>query len=729
MTCPWCNYSNPASAAYCGDCGRSLRFEAACPACGAANPEAHGYCDACGAGLQSPVPGPPVAVRAEGPSGVLDAPSSTAAPLDGRPALPLPRLLGSRRVLFAGVAVAVLGQLVLMAAEPSGGPPGFGVLLLVLGVVLFALGSWQSSIGVHDEKLSADIEPPRRIFSGRKSLMSVALGLLLWLVLLLRLVNGSESAWDLVLWLSSALLLTIPFVSRLRVHRRLSRELRTDILVLSALVGIFLALNIRDLDDWYYSAIGDEYAFYLSARAILDDGLSRPFSQSGVYGFHPVLNSAYQAASMAVFGQDNLGWRLASVLSVAVTIPGIYVIGRLLGDRRVAAIAALLFVFSHYMFAYAHTGYNIAHALAPTVWAMAFLFLGLRRQSALLLMVAGLVAGLGLYTHYSARVALVVMAVFAVAHPQLRVRLLGLWPVAVGFVLAAAPIFAVSRGEVVSRMLEQVPGGYSSDVTGPVGERLLANLSKTLLAFNYNPDMFHYVSGPLLDPVTAVLAVLGVGLALGRVRRPHYRFLLVWAIAAMAVTGLLSPYSQVAISRLVFVVPPLALLAGFAGSYLWESVVTALPNSSKRWVGAGLVAMLALVVLTLNVKQFWSDTPKVFHLTQEAVAMGAMRSGACGGDMAATIVVAKATEPLLRPALIAYSSHGTLPRLIDHGDLGTGEALALDAARCVIFVHPEERAAQEALKELGRRYTGWRPVSFSDRAGKGTVTIFVPGAG
>ena len=660
---------------------------------------------------------------------MLDAPPSTAAPVARRPALPIMRLLGSRWVLFAGVALAAVGQLVLTAAEPSGGPPGLGVLALVLGVALFAVGSRQPTTGIHHEKLSADIEAPWRIFSGRKRLISVALGLLIWLVLLLRLVNGSESAWDLVLWLSAALLLTIPFVSRLRVPRRLSRELRTDILVLGALVAIFLALNIRDLDDWYYSAIGDEYAFYLSARGILDDGLARPFSQSGVYGFHPVLNSAYQAATMALFGQDNLGWRLASVLSVAVTIPGIYLIGRLLGNRKVAAMAALLFAFSHYMFAYAHTGYNIAHALTPTVWALVFFVLGLRRQSALLLLVAGLVAGLGFYGHYSARVVVVVMAIFAVAHPRLRVRLLGLWPVAVGFVLAAAPIFAVSRGEVVSRMLEQVPGGYSSDVTGPVGERLLANLSKNLLAFNYNPDMFHYVSGPLLDPVTAVLAVLGVGLALGRVRRPHYRFLLVWVIVAMAVTGLLSPYSQVAISRLVFVVPPLALLAGFAAFHLWEGVVTALPNSSKSWVGAGLVAMLALVVLTLNAKQFWSDTPKVFHLTQEAVAIGAMRSDACAGDMAATVVVAKATEPLLRPALGAYSSHGTLPRLIDHGDLEAGDALALGGVRCVIFVHPEQRAAQEALKELGRRYTGWRPVSFSDRAGKGTVTIFAPGAG
>ena len=726
MTCPWCNHNNPASAAYCGDCGRSLRSEAACPACGVENPASHRFCDECGAGLQRPVPGAPIVVPAEGPAQALTPSAPTVA---ARPMLPMPGTAASRALALAGIALAALGQLVLMAAEPSGGPPGLGVLALVLGVALFALGSRQSSTGVQYEKLSADVGPPWRLLGGRKRLASVAVGLLLWLVLLLRLVTGSESAWDLVLWLLATPPLTIPFVSRLRVPRRFSRGLRTDLLVLSALVAIFLALNIRDLDDWYYSAIGDEYAFYLSARAILDDGLSRPFSQTGVYGFHPVLNSAYQAATMAVFGRDNLGWRLASVLSVVVTIPGIYVIGRLLGDRRVAAVAALLFTFSHYMFAYAHTGYNIAHALAPTVWALAFFLLGLRRQSALLLTVAGMVAGLGFYAHYSARAAVVVMAVFAVADPQLRVRLFGLWPVAVGFVLAAAPIFAVNRGEVVSRMVEQVPGGYASEVAGPVGERMLANLSKNLLAFNYNPDMFHYVSGALLDPVTAVLAVLGVGLALVRVGRPHYRLLLAWAIVAMAVTGLLSPYPQVAISRLVFVVPPLALLAGFAACYVWERLSTILPNRSERWLGAGLVAILALVVLAINVKQFWSDTPVVFHLTQEAVAMGALRSDACGGDLAATIVVAKATEPLLRPALVAYSRHGTLPRLIDHGDLGSGEALALGAARCVIFVHPGERAAQAALEELDRRYTGWKPVSFSDRAGKGTVTIFAPGAG
>ena len=228
-----------------------------------------------------------------------------------------------------------------------------------------------------------------------------------------------------------------------------------------------------------------------------------------------MLGSAYQAGVMAVFGRDNVGWRLASVLSIALTIPGIYVIGLALGDRKVAVISAILFAFSHYLFAYAHTGYNNIHSLAPAVWALAFLVLGMRTRSPFLFFVSGTLAGLGFYTYFAARAAAPIILLIVLASPTWRRRLLDLWPLGLGFGLAVAPMFAASGGEVLSRMFSEIPGGYSSDISGPAGERLLTNLSKNLLAFNHNPDVFHYVSGSLLDPITAALMALGVGLRIG----------------------------------------------------------------------------------------------------------------------------------------------------------------------------------------------------------------------
>ena len=82
---------------------------------------------------------------------------------------------------------------------------------------------------------------------------------------------------------------------------------------------------------------------------------------------------------MAIFGRSNEIWRLSSVLAIALAIPGIYCIGSLLGGRRVAFVSSSVFALSHYMFAYAHTGYNLSQVYAPMTWSIAFFVLGLKR--------------------------------------------------------------------------------------------------------------------------------------------------------------------------------------------------------------------------------------------------------------------------------------------------------------------------------------------------------------
>ena len=133
------------------------------------------------------------------------------------------------------------------------------------------------------------------------------------------------------------------------------------------------------------------------------------------------------------------------------------------------------------------------------------------------------------------------------------------------------------------------------------------------------------------------------------------------------------------------------------------------------------------IVLGLNVKQFWFDTPKIIKLTQEAIAIGAMRSDECGGDPENIILIDRHTEPLLRPALISYLSEDRLPRMIDHAELASGVELTTDATRCVIFANPDDEEAQQALQQLIRTHPGGRTLKFWDPARKGSVLIFVIG--
>jgi hypothetical protein len=440
---------------------------------------------------------------------------------------------------------------------------------------------------------------------------------------------------------------------------------------------------------------------------------------------------------MAVFGRNHFGWVFSSVLSAALAIPAIYLIGKALGGRGVGLIAAGLFAASHYLFAFSHIGYNNIMAPTPIAWAMAFLAMYLRQPRGWLLYASGLAAGLGFYTFYSARATMPIIALFlllqfgwrACLTPRgFRDRLLEVWPLILGFVLAAGPIFAASGLAVITRMFNEVPGGYSSAVTGAPLLRILNNLWLNVPAFWVNTQTDHYTAGSLLDPVTAVLAILGIGLAIRWWARPLCKLILLWTLLAMAITALLSPYPITAITRLLFDVPPLALLAALAARQVWRLVRW--PEGSRlagegvqRVAGMGAAAALLAVVLGLNLYRFWVYMPAHMHLTQDAVVIGALRSGICGPEPNRTIVVMRG-HGLLRGALTSYGPERDLPQFITHEQLRPGQPIPLDSARCIIFGDPNDDPARRAMEDITRAHPGGTMSRFSDRAGIATVQIF-----
>jgi hypothetical protein len=318
----------------------------------------------------------------------------------------------------------------------------------------------------------------------------------------------------------------------------------------------------------------------------------------------------------------------------------------------------------------------------------------------------------------------------------LRNRLLELWPLILGFVLTAAPIFAASGTAVITRMFNEVPGGYSESVTGAPIPRILSNFWLNVPAYWVSPQTDHYTSGSLLDPLTAVLTMLGLGLAIRWWARPICKLLVLWAIVSMAITALLSPYPVVAVTRLLFAVPPLTILAAFAARQLWRAVPLAARSGlaaarSQRIVQAGAAAVLIVAVLGLNLYRFWVTTPRHEHLTQDAVVIGALRSSICGPDSNRTILVMRG-HGLFRGAFNSYAtpmgSERDLPQLITHDQLRPGEPIMLDSARCIIFGDPNDEISRRAIDDVTRAHPGGNVTRFSDHAGIAGVVIFRPAA-
>lgn len=747
--CASCGFASRAGAKFCGGCGKPLIDRLLCPECGAPIETQHRFCSNCGSNVQTE--------RSEQHSSVRPEPNMGGEATRGSVAvgLRMPQFAFSERLrsshdalsrrlapvatllLTLGVALVFIAQAYLtLANEPDRSAPSFGIFALVTGFVLFTAGVLGRS-GSNDTTDSVNIPAPRDIIGNitHSKVAALIFGAIMMGLLALRLLNDSQSGWDLLLWLLVLCAFAAPFIRRpslSSVRAAIPRERYADLLIVLALVGIFVGLNTHDLTDWYYSAIGDEYALYNFAKGMAENGLQRPFDLDGVYGeTNPVMASIYPALVMWLLGIDNFTWKFSLIISVAITIPGIYVLGYSVAGRACAFISAAALAFSHYIFAFMHIGYPNTDALPIIVWSVALFLMGVRRGSPLLIYASGALAGFGLLFNLVARAAIAVIFLYALSHSDIRRRLVSLWPWALGILLAIVPMYFVNGIEAFSGGLTKIvspDSHHASEYEGMLG-RILGNSVQNLLAFNYNSRTSHYVSGALLDPISAALATLGLGYSLGTVKRASSRMLL-FAFAILATgTALLSPYPYVPITRMSAMIIPLALMSGAAAAYLLRFGFLSERGTNQRLqAGSGVAALAVLgaLMLMLNARQFWYVTPLTYHHTQEATAIGAMRSDACAGELNEVVMVGRSTAPLLKPALESYHSDGAMPQLLDHANADAGNPFPIVPPRCVIFLNPDDAEIQPFKQDLVNRYQSGEFRVFAIPSNKAAVEIFLP---
>ena len=751
LVCASCGLANRVGANFCGNCGNALPRYLRCGNCGATIDRSHQFCNSCGNSVSTTAGAPTEAIRMSDSTGAVRA---RAFKMSLPPWVRLASNEFRRRLkpisaalLISGALLVVLAQAYLtLVARGDGDIPSVGAAGLVAGILLFSLGVFgrgEDRVRAGDPLGEVKIAVPQSLAGPLSPARVVLLGVgaALMGILSVRLLSGSESGWDLFLWVPALGAFAAPLVRRPIPWMAATAFLKKhciDIAVVLALIAIFVALNAHDLANWYYSAIGDEYAHYSFARELAEDGLRRPFDLKGVYSeINPVMSSIYPASLMWLFGTGNFVWKLSLVVSIAATIPGVYVLGHILAGRIAAIIAGATLAFSHYIFAFMHTGYPNTDVLPVIVWSVVLFVLGVRRRSPFLIYAAGVLAGFGLLFNIVARATLPIIAIFAIGHPDIRRRLVHLWPWALGVSLTVLPVLLVNGAEVYSTALVKIvsPSSQHASEYDSVFIRIIANSVQNLLAFNYNPHTSHYVSGALLDPISAVLAALGLGYTLGTLGRWSSRLVLIMFIVIGTGTALLSPYPYVPITRMTSMLIPLSLMSGIAVSYIFRFADRSSLSSSggeSRLPGVPAIATLAVlcaVVLALNATQFWYVTPKVFHHTQEAVAIGAARSEECSGDVGRVAMIGRSTEPLLRPAIESYAGDGAIPHLVDHSQIDAGYAVPIESPLCFIFLHPDDGDIQSFKLGLAAQYPEGRFSTFSNPSGKAAVEVFRPGAG
>ena len=447
----------------------------------------------------------------------------------------------------------------------------------------------------------------------------IAIGLFLGLVSLIVYIAAGYSKWMLWIWLAALLVLSVAFWLR---SRTLPRIALADVGIAAGLVALAAPLYLLFLWRWPVQVSSDEPALMDASNQYAHAANVDPFGVSSYLTRPAGLFIVWGKLAELLGGIDLFHMRLLHALVGLLTIAVSYVLFRLMLPRWWAAFATVLVAASHSMIMISRIALRENTAVLIVVLSFTLFLWGLRMKNELATFLGGIVAGLGFYVYFPARIALPIWIVFLLAlglfyrkRFQLR-TLLSLGAIAVaGVVLAATPIvYAESQVPVAeshgqreglliyedARELQQTWVFATSQWEG-----YKTNVRYGLGTFNNtvvdNGWIYVNEGHGFVDPVTGILLWLGVGvvgIALLRRRREDegallmlIGFLVLWLAFAFLVNK--APNY----TRLLITLPFVAFLVAEAVRWSvgrWRSIPIAPAVLAAGFLGVIVVWNLAI---------------------------------------------------------------------------------------------------------------------------------------
>jgi 4-amino-4-deoxy-L-arabinose transferase-like glycosyltransferase len=438
-------------------------------------------------------------------------------------------------------------------------------------------------------------------------------------ILLLTLIGGGIALRTLPsfraavpLYLAAVLLFVLATRSRVPPGRE-STEPHTvwEVVILLGIVGLAFVLqgyHVADIPPGFH---GDEGESGMQALQLLHGQVGSLISVGWYY--LPMLSFAWHAISMKIFGETVFGLRMSSVIVGTLTLIPFYALTRLLFNRTTALLAIFFLAVSHPFIALNRLGINYTQTTLFEVTTFYFLFRGLHTKRWWDFTASGLFMGIGLYLYYASRlVPFIVLGflfcVWVADRSLLRKRWRGMAILWLTAVLVFAPMgvyFLQHPWHFMSRTSFVFVLGNQGWVDAPYPRQnavltLLDQTARVLPLFNYGGDtsgQYGY-RGPMLDFLTSILFVLGLGYCSARALRFRYFFLLIWFWATLIAGGILTLPAPF-VPRLAGMLPVVALLAAAAGSATVDVLREAWADKKATRATLG-----ALVALTLGIAAY-----------------------------------------------------------------------------------------------------------------------------
>lgn len=486
-------------------------------------------------------------------------------------------LYGAALLLFVGALPRLQFQTPLLVArrEATTRPPWIQIALLLIGLLL----------GVIALQRIENVERPPLIF-WQLHLASVAVFMLgAWLLDWQRLPSFSFRGDEL----------------RTRWRQQAPQLLALAVILLVAIVFRLWRFTELPFGTWY-----DEAENALQALRILETPGYYPIFVNSIHAPAHYLYLIATAFHYADVSTESV--RLVSVVMGIGTVAAGYLVGRELFGRAAGLILAFLLAVSRWQVNFSRIGMYNASTPLFALLTVGFLLRAFRSGRYRDYMLAGAALGLGLcfyaaFQLFVAAVGLFVLLLLLCVRGFWRRHWSGLAIFAGMVLLIIAPVlkFAYEKPEMYFERTRDTSIFANKQPEERI-PALLENTRKHLLMFNYwgDPNGRHNLPArPMLDPYSAALFVLGVGITIWRLFRPpgrlHALFLLLW-LGITLLGGILSLDFEAPQSLRAIGSQPVAyLLASLPLVALWQ---TWRQQGGRYFPNAVAVPLCALLLVT-----------------------------------------------------------------------------------------------------------------------------------
>jgi hypothetical protein len=306
------------------------------------------------------------------------------------------------------------------------------------------------------------------------------------------------------------------------------------------------------------------------------------------------------ALSFLIFGRTLFAIRTVSILCGLVHLVFSYLLARQLFGQRVALLttAGLAVSFWHIF----DSRVGLRPISLPMMQAIGYylFWLGLQRGGVGWFLGASLFLGGAFYTYTSGPLALATLLFFAVyllvlQRDLLRRRWQGIvLTFGVALLVFAPEAWHIVRHPMASTARARGLGSHLVALANgdpiPVLRDILAVAG--MFGFRGDPEWRYNLAGrPVFDGFSALLFYVGIGIALARLKKPEYGFLLTWLPVNLAISASTPPAPSTL--RALGAITAIYILPALSWDALWRWAARRWGKPAERLLVAGIVVVLA----------------------------------------------------------------------------------------------------------------------------------------